>query len=519
MSGTLLRYCLAVFCLFMFMSSVLEGNAVARLPNYSSDLSQIQKMIYVLRHTLEAYRDESSLSGPLLPKPEPEAAYFLQSEIRYRLKSYWFSVCDTYVALDRLDQSLAQLADLGEGAENKRIFFLRRSIFLTQYRMALELIPALERYRAVPVILNETDEQLGLQAQLYDEFKYQYLNLIKAGRFTAQEAVARYYGESPDEQLAAWADEDCGLILKSGQGEGPRLTLKNGLEILKQTGSKAWFPVQKGVANWMGNTKVWRLDRPLIKAEQIADMRTLLEPGDILLERREWYMTNLGIPGFWTHAAIYIGTPEQRAAFSGVPDVAGWLADQSVSSIDELIGKRYPDVAPRLSQPYVDGKSPEVIESIAAGVSLTSLEHSAGCDSIAILRPRLSAADRAAAVVSAMRYQGRPYDYAFDFNSDASLVCTELVVKAYLDSPEKRGLKLPLQNHLGHLITPANVLAKQFDEQFGKAEQQFDLVQFIDGNELQGNSETATIEVFRDSWKRPKWHVLLVRKNLASGGN
>ncbi len=519
MPNYLFRFFLILFSSFVFIVSAWEGNSMAETQDINADLGRAQHMFVALRQGLEDYRDAAGPGGTLLPASAPDSAYFLQPEVRYQLKSFWFSICDSYVALDRLAQSLEPLSDLADEGVKKQAFFLQRSIFLTQYRMALELIPALERYQAVPVILNEADQQLGLQEKLYAEFKYQYLNLIKAGQFAAQEAVASYYGAVSDAQLAAWASEDRRLILQAGQGEGPKLTLKNGLEIIKKKGNKAWFPVQKGVANWMGNTKVWRLERPLVSPEQIAALRAELEPGDILLERREWYMTNLGIPGFWTHAAIYIGSAKQRAEFSQRPDVAQWLEHNGVSSLDELIAQRYPQVAPKLTQLYSDGYLPEVIESIAAGVSLTSLEHSAACDSIAVLRPRLSAADRGAAVVSAMRYQGRPYDYAFDFNSDSSLVCTELVVKAYLNSPEKKGLKLPLQNHLGHLITPANVFAQQFDEQFGHPEQQFDLVQFIDGNELQGHSTEATTETFRGSWKRPKWHVFLAQHDLPAGGN
>jgi hypothetical protein len=150
-----------------------------------------------------------------------------------------------------------------------------------------------------------------------------------------------------------------------------------------------------------------------------------------------------------------------------------------------------------------------VIEALSPGVSLTSLDYSATCDSLAILRPRLSIADRAAAVVRAMRYFGRPYDYAFDFGSDQSLVCTELIVKAYLPDSTKKGLKLPLERLMGNLVTPANAFVRQFDQSFGTEDQQMDLVFFLDGNEKVKRAAEADVQTFRKSWNRPKWYIWL----------
>ena len=57
----------------------------------------------------------------------------------------------------------------------------------------------------------------------------------------------------------------------------------------------------------------------------------------------------------------------------------------------------------------------------------------------------------------------------------------------------------------------SNVIAfvKQFDAQFVTRKHQFDLVKFLDGSERSKSAREATLEDFRVSWKRPKWHVLV----------
>ena len=57
----------------------------------------------------------------------------------------------------------------------------------------------------------------------------------------------------------------------------------------------------------------------------------------------------------------------------------------------------------------------------------------------------------------------------------------------------------------------SNVIAfvKQFDAQFVTRKHQFELVKFLDGSERSKSAREATLEDFRVSWKRPKWHVLV----------
>ena len=154
---------------------------------------------------------------------------------------------------------------------------------------------------------------------------------------------------------------------------------------------------------------------------------------------------------------------------------------------------------------------PRVLEAISEGVSWTTLEHSAEGDSLVVLRPRLPKTAKARAILRAFHYTGRPYDFDFDFRTDASLVCTELVVKAYEADAELPGLELPLIEVMHRPVTPANEFARHFDETYDSDKQQFDMIRFLDGEESSGSARLSGLEGFRQSWQRPKWHILTQR--------
>ena len=90
------------------------------------------------------------------------------------------------------------------------------------------------------------------------------------------------------------------------------------------------FPVQKEIAEWMGDVRLKRPGRYLITEEQAHAMERELAPGDVLLARKNWYLSNIGLPGFWPHGMIYIGENDVLAStFDEDPAVLAWTREST----------------------------------------------------------------------------------------------------------------------------------------------------------------------------------------------
>jgi hypothetical protein len=261
----------------------------------------------------------------------------------------------------------------------------------------------------------------------------------------------------------------------------------------------------------MGDTKVRRRGRHLIALEQMEAARPRLQPGDIFFERHEWYLSNLGLPGFWTHAALYVGTPEERRAFFGEPQLQAWLRSEGApeGDFEKLLQIRYPKAYALAVTPQEEGHLPRILEAISEGVVFTSLERTGESDSLGVIRPRLEKREKARAILRAFHYSGRPYDFNFDFETDASLVCSELIFKAYEAGQGMQGLQLPVTEVMGRKVSVPNGMVRQFDEQAGLSTAQCEFVLFLDGFEKEKRAVESGEEPFRASWKRPNWHVLI----------
>lgn len=409
---------------------------------------------------------------------------------KQRVRDTWSVFLDYLLALDSI--GAYHRDDKSEDA-----MVITYASFLAQYRGALDMIAASEHLPGADEVLNEDVQSIGLPSGSYARVKFRWLNVARATEYAALDSLYKLRGGSRLPRLRRFIDSDSQAVLDAGRGKGPVQTAKNALKIARSAAFTAWFPVQKGVAEWMGDTRLAKADRALVTHAQIESLTPRLEPGDVLLERREWYLSNVGLPGYWPHTAMYIGDSASRARFFDDASVHAWVREQGRAdgNFEAFLRERYPLA-------YAQSRDAHVIEAISEGVSLTTIEHSASADSFAALRPRTSKREKAIAVARAFGYVGRPYDFNFDFHTDSSLVCSEVLYKAYEGS-----VTFPLSTTLHRLNTPPNEIVREFDQTYGTAQQQFDLVVFLDGHERQKIAKAASVSEFRSSWKRPKWHI------------
>ena len=458
----------------------------------------LRKVITFLDSRPDLIPAAPSKNSPLLRREEKEAVW-----------KTWQQFLDYLVGLNSIERYHTSFYRL-KGTAREESFLIGYAAMLAQYRAALEFIDRAGRNPEWDKVLNDPVPELGLPGGMFAKLKFRFLNVTIASEFAAREVVMKSFSGEQLPDLRTDIRDDAQYIWNTGKGRGELLTVKNALKVVQDGANSAWLPVQTGVSEWMGDTKVYRTGRSLVSQKQVEHLKSVLRPGDVLLERREWYVSNVGLPGFWSHAALYIGTAEDRRAFFADTNTQAWVKHQGESSgdLELLLQARYPATYKQSETRQEHEHVVRIIEAISEGVSLTTLEHSADCDSIAVLRPRLPKLEKAQAIVRAFHYTGRPYDFNFDFATDAELVCTELVYKSYEPANGFTGLKFLLTEMLGRKLLPANEIAKQFDAQQGTPEQQSDLVIFLDGQERKRKAVEASLGDFRASWQRPKWHVV-----------
>jgi len=175
------------------------------------------------------------------------------------------------------------------------------------------------------------------------------------------------------------------------------------------------------------------------------EIEAKLQPGDILLEKTPFRLTDRFIPGHWGHVAIWVGSKEQLQGL-GVWDELPALFARA----QRLFNYKGPSFQSQILNNH------KIVEALRPGVQINTLDHFLNVDDMAVLRDEK--VDNKALkryVIRAFEQIGKEYDFNFDVETDTRIVCSELAFVAYDD------YKWPISKTAGrYTISPDHVAEK-----------------------------------------------------------
>jgi hypothetical protein len=231
---------------------------------------------------------------------------------------------------------------------------------------------------------------------------------------------------------------------------GRRAARRIGRDVL----GRGVYALQEALGRGMARVYVRPRHAPSLPRDIRARVVQLLRPGDVIVVRKEFAVTNYFLPGYWPHAALFLGTVDDLRAL-------GLTDNEHVSSRLPQIAAATPETAVLhhdAGHAWSEGlPHPCVLEAIKDGVRIRSVNSALNSDSIVVLRPLMETADIARAISHGLMHEGKPYDFDFDFCYSHRLVCTEVVYRAY---EGVAGVQFDLRRHVGRFALASGDLLR-----------------------------------------------------------
>jgi len=362
-------------------------------------------------------------------------------------------------------------------------------------------------------LLDEGSPEFLVPSGAYADLKWNSVHLLDVIRlFTGLRTYRRYnptlapvFAEDPPLATVCRGVE-CDVLAAQSllQHQGPGMFATNGMDILGDGTKEGTLPIQAGISEWAGDTRTIRNDRALVSLEQAREAIQKGKTGDIIVERRNWFISNIALPGFWPHSAIWVGSVPEMSAML---DADAETLKAYGRPFTQRLREEFPAAWAAYAEPDEKGRACRVIEAVSEGVIFSAAEHTLACDYAAAMRPRLRPAEIARAIETAFSHFGKPYDFDFDFFTDRALVCSELVCKSYEPRAGFRGIPMELETVAGRQTLSPNTIVQRFDRDAGTTAQTLDFAWFLDGQEKTGTASFRDEATFRATHKRLKWDV------------
>ena len=189
--------------------------------------------------------------------------------------------------------------------------------------------------------LDEPDPVYGIPPRMYDNVQKSLTSPYHAWRLWQ---ATRYYDQHREQLLSFAAADGLEPLVATIDRLRDRLRpslwtyvrtrarVRAGVSSATSVATSSAAPLygmQEVVGRGLAEVHVRPGHAPSLPKEIRAEVVRLLRPGDVLVVRKEFAATNYFLPGYWPHAALYLGT-------------AGELAHTAVA--------RHPHVEPRLAK-------------------------------------------------------------------------------------------------------------------------------------------------------------------------
>ncbi|TAG26981.1 MAG: hypothetical protein EAZ36_07300 [Verrucomicrobia bacterium] len=366
---------------------------------------------------------------------------------------------------------------LPPSGERARAAELHAAALIFSYDLALRFVVAFEDAESAQRKLNEAEPRWNLPAGTYDTLREALAH--REYRRLLERALATNLAGGTSQLGGALTAARARLAIATPSWLATKVVAR--ADTLRGLAGAGFYRASASLSTLVGDARLRapRQGQSLIAPDQLAVLRSKLRPGDIVIQRRNWYLSNAFLPGYWPHAALYVGSADdiQMLGLANDPRVARHLA--AFSLIDN------------------EGHGFALIEAMSEGVVFTSVEHSiGGADGVVVLRPRVDETARREIIARAFDHTGKPYDFDFDFFSADKLVCTEVVYRAVAGR-----VNLPLVEVLGRRTLPALEIVRYALSPSGEKELEF--IALLDGDERKGEAVWSEKDVLAETLERP----------------
>ncbi len=433
----------------------------------------------------------------------------LNRDKKEELIQLWSKYLDYQIALQMLTDDYRYFYQINYVTSKKlhaKAFLISYASYLSSYKNGMKLITYSINNKILETLLDSQFLEYGVPKGMYSKLKWNVIHVNDVVRLTSGYGYFKYLYKTYEilgltvsyKDLFKEIEDSYRFSTKNLKKEYVNWLPINALKTFKEKTYTIWFPIQKNIAKGMGKIRFTLRKEALIARKQIIKMKKIMEPGDLVVRRHNWKMTNIGIPGFWPHAAIYIGTIKEANAYFNVPEVQEYIQKKGFTDLKAYLNS----ISEEFFKDYSRNKF-DIYEVITPGVVLTPLTECARADYVAVMRPRLSKLKKFQALTYSIKHYKKGYDYNFNFITDSEMICSELVYKTY-----KPYLNLDLFSYGGRPIASPTSLVKKFDQEHDTDKQELDFVYFIEGDEKTKDAKIKDVEALRATWRRPKWYIL-----------